>query len=119
MANVFDIFNRKSTRSVEGTENEQMNRISPRTPGTGDSLQTQGVNNDDSPFENKDGAKASGNYAYGLDSRTETQEATSQFTIPKLKRSKQGISTLTFACRSVVIEILPVCSGLFLASVHW
>lgn len=93
MANVFDIFSKKSTRSTEVPENEQKSRISPMTSGAGDSLQTQGVNND-SPFENKDGAKASGNYAYGVDSRHDTQEASSPFTIPKLKRSKQGIGVI-------------------------
>ena len=93
MANVFDIFNKKSTRSAEVSENEQMNRILPMTSGAGDSLQTQGVNND-SPFENKDGAKASGNNTYGAESRHDTQEAVSPFTIPKLKRSKQGIGLI-------------------------
>jgi len=93
MANVFDIFSKKSTRSAEVSENEQMNRISPMTSGAGDSLQAKGVNND-SPFENQDGAKASGNNAYGAESRQDTQEAASPFTIPKLKRSKQGIGVI-------------------------
>ncbi|XP_076447263.1 uncharacterized protein LOC143284476 isoform X2 [Babylonia areolata] len=114
MANVFDILNRKSSSSAEGTENEQMSRISSRTPGSSDSLQVQGVNNDASAFENKDGAKASGNYAYGVESRQETQEATSPFTIPKLKRSKQDLfMDISTESREWQQEILPSLTKYF------
>ncbi|XP_070191926.1 uncharacterized protein [Littorina saxatilis] len=113
MANVFDIFSKKSRRSTEVSENEQMNRFSPKTPGAGDSLQTQGVNND-SPFQNKDGAKASGNYAYGADSRQDTQEAGSPFTIPKLKRSKQDLFVeMPTESREWQQEVLPLLTKYF------
>ena len=75
--------------------------------GAGDSLQTQGVNND-SPFENKDGAKASGNNTYGAESRHDTQEAVSPFTIPKLKRSKQGIGMIIWRWRIAFLWYLSV-----------
>ena len=77
------------------------------TSGAGDSLQTQGVNND-SPFENKDGAKASGNNTYGAESRHDTQEAVSPFTIPKLKRSKQGIGMIIWRWRIAFLWYLSV-----------
>lgn len=87
MANVFDILNKNSQRNIQ--ESEQMSRHSPMTSCAGDGVQPQGVNNDGA-FENKDGAKASGKNAYGVDSRQETQESASPFTIPKVKRTKQG-----------------------------
>lgn len=114
MANVFDNLKRKSSTSAEVAENEQMNRVSSRTVGSSDSLQAQGVNNDASAFENKDGAKASGNYAYGVESRHETQETTSPFTIPKLKRSKQDLlMDISTDSREWQQEILPVLTKYF------
>jgi hypothetical protein len=89
MAYVFDILTKNSERNIQDSENEKMSRYSPMTSCTGERVQPQGVYND-GPFENKDGAKSTGKNAYAVDSKQDTQENASPFTIPKVKRTKQG-----------------------------